>query len=146
MNYEGLFEQASKWRKFDEDTVAQAILTFLEKPPTSPKAAPQYLYRICQSLQTEHYRKRAVLTLTDAIDPEPQPEPANHDLSAAIEQLDSYERTVIVMAFFQGYKRTEIANDLGIEPSEVTNYQRNAISKLKKHFVSLDNLFTYGSN
>lgn len=146
MEYERLFEQASKWRKFDEDTVAQAILTFLEKPPTSEQAAPQYLYRICQSLQTDHYRKRTELPLIDAIDPEPQPEPEPHDLSAAIEQLESLERTVIVMAFFEGYKRTEIANDLGIEPNEVTKHQRNAISKLKKHLIYIENLFTYGIN
>ncbi len=94
-----------------------------------------YLYTIAANLCRDHQRKRKALPLEAGaegfVEPMEQVEEAL-DIRKALARLPEELRTVVILSYFQGCKKKEIAQILGIGESLVRYRLNRALVEMRK--------------
>lgn len=135
MNYEALLKQAKRWRKFDDDVVSEGIAVFLQNPPDNEGAAAAYLHKICERIKLKANKQTSeIYVLPD----DSQPIGFHDDvhIPELIERLGELERTVVVMSFYECFKRRDISLRLGVTDIDVKNALQRSIYRLRQAILS----------
>ena len=56
-------------------------------------------------------------------------------LRDAMRRLNSREKKILMMRFFDGKTQTEVSEEIGISQAQVSRLEKNALSQMKKYFV-----------
>ena len=56
-------------------------------------------------------------------------------LKDAMRRLNSREKKILMMRFFDGKTQTEVSEEIGISQAQVSRLEKNALSQMKKYFV-----------
>ena len=56
-------------------------------------------------------------------------------LRDAMRRLNSREKKILMMRFFDGKTQTEVSEEIGISQAQVSSLEKNALSQMKKYFV-----------
>ena len=56
-------------------------------------------------------------------------------LRDAMKRLNSREKKILMMRFFDGKTQTEVSEEIGISQAQVSRLEKNALSQMKKYFV-----------
>jgi len=56
-------------------------------------------------------------------------------LRDAMQRLNSREKKILMMRFFDGKTQTEVSEEIGISQAQVSRLEKNALSQMKKYFV-----------
>jgi len=56
-------------------------------------------------------------------------------LKDAMRRLNSREKKILTMRFFDGKTQTEVSEEIGISQAQVSRLEKNALSQMKKYFV-----------
>ena len=56
-------------------------------------------------------------------------------LKDAMRRLNSREKKILTMRFFDGKTQTEVSAEIGISQAQVSRLEKNALSQMKKYFV-----------
>lgn len=59
----------------------------------------------------------------------------NLSLSQGIKKLNSREKHILNLRFFQGKTQTEVADEIGISQAQVSRLEKNALKNIKKHIT-----------
>ena len=57
-------------------------------------------------------------------------------LKEAVNRLDSREKDILPLPFFQGRTQMEVAKEVGISQAQVSRLEKNAISRIKKNITA----------
>ena len=138
-------------RALAEDVLQEAFLRVWKSAATfdaSRGQFPGWLFGIVRNLAIDEYRRRGGHTLVSIDDGEGSESLVSGDGAAdvpatvadhweqervqdALRQLPDAQRQVILLAYFQGYTRQEIAKKLGQPPGTIHTRARLALQKLK---------------
>jgi RNA polymerase sigma-70 factor, ECF subfamily len=118
-----------------EDLMQEAYIRFLTSSPPELAAgeATKYLFRIASNLLVDHWRKHKMEST--GTDPEQQGgrEPAREaamDLRTAFAQLSERERSLLWLAYVEGYDHRQISESLDVKTASVKVLLSRARSKL----------------
>jgi len=56
-------------------------------------------------------------------------------LKDAMRKLNTREKKILIMRFFDGKTQTEVSEEIGISQAQVSRLEKNALSQIKKYFV-----------
>ena len=56
-------------------------------------------------------------------------------LRDAMKRLNSREKKILMMRFFDGKTQTEVSEEIGISQAQVSRLEKNALAQMKKYFV-----------
>jgi len=56
-------------------------------------------------------------------------------LQDAMKRLNSREKKILMMRFFDGKTQMEVSDEIGISQAQVSRLEKNALSQMKKYFV-----------
>ena len=56
-------------------------------------------------------------------------------LQDALKRLNSREKKILTMRFFDGKTQMEVSEEIGISQAQVSRLEKNALSQMKKYFV-----------
>lgn len=91
-----------------------------------------WLVKIVTNAAMDYLRKnKPVIPFDDLVIGEPFAGGYEIELYSLIDKLDSKEKTVIILKYFEEYKITEIASMMDWTESSVKNYLHRALSKLR---------------
>lgn len=126
-----------------DDILQDAFIKFLENPPDkkAKSSMKSYLYTIASRLTKDHFRdQQRRRKYFDQENYETEPEARSHgelelsaDVQAVFDRLKQRERTLLWLAYVEGYKHKEIAEilDLKKDSIRVLLYRaRNHMSEL----------------
>ena len=110
-----------------DDILQDAFLRFLQVAPgdLEPSQQKAYLYRIASSLLVDHWRRvnreqrwdwRAFLGKQTAADAKLE---LGHDFSAVFQTLKPQQRSLLWLAYVEGFEHREIASMLGLRENSV---------------------------
>jgi RNA polymerase sigma-70 factor (ECF subfamily) len=111
-----------------DDAVQESFLRFLRAAPSHLSEADQrsYLYRIATNLVRDTWRARKTQSdwLAEQEESEPSAGPeetlaAGLDLRRALEVLSPGQRSLVWLAYVEGYEHKEIAEIVGVESASV---------------------------
>ncbi len=57
-------------------------------------------------------------------------------LEEAVKRLDSREKHILALRFYDGRTQMEVAREVGISQAQVSRLEKNAISQIKKNMSS----------
>jgi len=96
-----------------------------------------WCYRVGLNWATSRWRKRRRETIADPIDFQRVAAPAaqsmNHGLHEAVRQLPMSQRSVVVLTYWMGWSRAEIAAALNIAEGTVGSRLNRALQQLRSH-------------
>lgn len=129
-----------------DDAVQESFLRFLRSAPANLPDADQrsYLYRIATNLVKDAWRAKQTQTAWLAEQDEDEhsagPEAAvaaNIDIARAMELLSPGQRSLVWLAYAEGYEHKEIAEITGVKPASVRVLLMRARKRLAE-FLSED--------
>jgi len=133
---------------FAEECVAEVFSRFLHalQSGNGPKEHLQaYLYRIAHNWVTDYWRAKPppVVELDDQVPIDPKGDPFSIFLTqfehaqvrAALAELTSDQRQVILLKFVEGLENEEIAATLGKPISAIKSLQHRAIGALRRQLM-----------
>jgi len=53
-------------------------------------------------------------------------------MEEAVKRLDSREKRILALRFYEGRTQMEVAKDVGISQAQVSRLEKNAINRIKK--------------
>ena len=56
-------------------------------------------------------------------------------LQVAMQKLDTRERKILTMRFFDGKTQMEVSEEIGISQAQVSRLEKNALAQMKKYFI-----------
>lgn len=91
-----------------------------------------WLVKVAINAAMDYLRKnRATVRLDDLNIGEQFVDSSQIELYSLIDMLDSKQKTVIILKYFEGYRITEISKIMGCTDSSVKNYLHRALTKLR---------------
>lgn len=129
-----------------EDVAQESFLRFLRSVPPKLSDADQrsYLYRIATNIVKDSWRARQTQTawLAEKGDEEPSLESegaimAGLDINRALDLLSPGQRSLVWLAYVEGYEHKEIAEITGVKPASVRVLLMRARKRLAE-FLSED--------
>lgn len=111
-----------------DDIVQESFFRFLRSAPENLDDADRrsYLYRIATNLIKDSWRARKSETAWLAVQPDDEPQSetegaifAGIDITRALELLSPGQRSLVWLAYVEGYEHKEIAGILGVQPASV---------------------------
>ena len=111
-----------------DDVVQEAFFRFLRSAPANLAEAEQrsYLYRIATNLVRDSWRGKKSeddwLAEQGADEPASEPEAgitARVDIGRAMDMLSPGQRSLVWLAYVEGYEHKEIAEIVGVKPASV---------------------------
>lgn len=127
-----------------EDAAQESFLRFLRSAPPKLSDADQrsYLYRIATNIVRDSWRARQTQTawLAEQSDEEPVSElegaiTASVDINRALDLLSPGQRSLVWLAYVEGYEHKEIAEIVGVKPASV----RVLLMRARKRLAELLN-------
>lgn len=129
-----------------EDVAQESFLRFLRSAPSGLSAADQrsYVYRIATNIVKDLWRARQaqVAWLAEQGDDEPVSESegaitVSVDINRALDLLSPGQRSLVWLAYVEGYEHKEIAEIIGVKPASVRVLLMRARKRLAE-FLSED--------
>jgi RNA polymerase sigma-70 factor (ECF subfamily) len=120
-----------------EDLAQEAYIRFLNSRGAGLDAeeATRYLYRIAGNLVHDHWRRGGVKT-EDLGAPEtaiPPPRMEERDVQAALHELPPAQRSLLWLAYVEGYDHKEIAEIMKVKPASV----KVLLSRARERFLKI---------
>lgn len=120
-----------------EDLSQEAYIRFLNSRGAGLEAqeATKYLYRIAGNLVHDHWRRGGVkIEDLDAADTAmPPPRMEERDVHAALDELPPAQRSLLWLAYVEGYDHKEIAEIMKVKPASV----KVLLSRARERFLKL---------
>lgn len=121
-----------------EDVAQESYIRFLNSrgAALSGEEARKYLYRIAANLVHDHWRRGAVKMeeLEAAEIAMPPPRGEDRDVEAALNALPPAQRSLLWLAYAEGYEHKEIAEMLKVKPASVKVLLSRAREKFLRFF------------
>jgi RNA polymerase sigma-70 factor (ECF subfamily) len=121
-----------------EDVAQESYIRFLNSRGTglTGEEANKYLYRIAANLVHDHWRRGGVKVeeLEAAGIAIPQPTGEQGDVEAALNALPPAQRSLLWLAYAEGYEHKEIAEMLKVKPASVKVLLWRAREKFLRFF------------
>ena len=139
-------------RRLADDLLQETYYRFLRvsAPFDSDEHRRHYLFRIATNLVHDHRRRSRLIGVhadahadsqTDELVPSDQPDATDRmarriDLSRAMEQLKPRERSLLWLAYAQGWSHEEIADTLGLKAASLKSLLHRARRRLATLMVN----------